>query len=501
MPPSQEEQIRALDAAAAAAEDVDAACRVTVGRAAEVLDTAAALIETGSGRFRVAAAAPLPSANERAMSLAEQVWRAAASATEAVFVVVDAHGQPWTCLVLPTRRPTGSVLMLSGDWTKSRAVLDDSARRLGAAFDRVAVRCAEQEPERATRRGTFDRGLAAVHVLPRRLARATEPARIHQAIVDACAAGVRARNASMALYDAERRSLSIAATRGYPSTLVRHLRIRPGDGIIGSVFRTGRALHVDDVRRLDGVTPRLRYRTTAFISVPVNGSSHVLGVLNVSDPHGAEQFSRHDLRTLRTLASIARLALDRASAIAQADAAAHAAAVDPLTGLFNRRHFLIRLDEEVERAKRQGSPLTVMMLDVDNFKQLNDRHGHLMGDAVLRSVGDVLRRSIRLFDVCARQGGDEFAILMPGTGPASSRQIAERIREGVEDARPVGGSSSGDLRLSTSIGIATFIDDTSEDLLDRADQALYAAKREGKNRIRIAPENPEDLENPEAREP
>jgi diguanylate cyclase (GGDEF)-like protein len=122
---------------------------------------------------------------------------------------------------------------------------------------------------------------------------------------------------------------------------------------------------------------------------------------------------------------------------------------------------------------------------VDGFKQLNDRLGHLVGDAVLRVVGDVLRRSVRLFDVCARQGGDEFAILMPGSSPENSRQIAERIREGVEDSRPAGGPWSDDLRLTTSIGIATFANTTGEDLIDRADQALYAAKRQGKNRVVI----------------
>jgi diguanylate cyclase (GGDEF)-like protein len=99
----------------------------------------------------------------------------------------------------------------------------------------------------------------------------------------------------------------------------------------------------------------------------------------------------------------------------------------------------------------------------------------------------VLRRSVRLFDVCARHGGDEFAILMPGSSPESSRQIAERICAGVEESRPAGGPWADDLRLTTSIGIATFSNTTSEDLIDRADQALYVAKRQGKNRIRTGP--------------
>jgi diguanylate cyclase (GGDEF)-like protein len=217
--------------------------------------------------------------------------------------------------------------------------------------------------------------------------------------------------------------------------------------------------------------------------VPLPGGDHVLGVISVSDPCDADQFSRHDLRTLRAMAGIARLALDRVNALELARVSAHAAAIDPLTGLFNRRHFLSRLEEEVQRARRQQSPLAVMMLDVDNFKQLNDRLGHLVGDAVLRVVGDVLRRSVRLFDVCARPGGDEFAILMPGSSPEHSRQIAERIRAGIQDSSPPAASCGDEVRLTASIGIAAFANTTADELINRADQALYTAKRQGKNRI------------------
>src|SRR6185369_555767 len=116
-----------------------------------------------------------------------------------------------------------------------------------------------------------------------------------------------------------------------------------------------------------------------------------------------------------------------------------------------------------------------------------DRLGHLGGDAVLRVVGDVLRRSVRLFDVCARFGGDEFAILMPGSSSDSSAQIAERIRQDVEGSRPPLAAWSADLKITSSIGIATGSDISGEDLLARADQALYAAKRDGKNRVRLSP--------------
>jgi diguanylate cyclase (GGDEF)-like protein len=468
--PDHSEQLRALDAAVAAAPDFDAACRLVVARIAGILSAPAVVVESRAGRMRVISAAGPMSAVEIEI-LAQQLAAAPADSGGRVFERSTAD-RTWTCLVMHGSAKTGLLLILAGNWT-APGLLQEWAVGIGAALAGMRVS-----------RQSLTRGMAALHTLPRRLARATEPGKMHQMIVDTCAAAVGAQKASLAIYDPERQLLSIAATYGYSAALVRHLRIRPGEGIIGAVFQTGRALRVDDVRRLPRApAPRLRYRTTSFMSVPLTGTRQIRGVLSVSDPRGVEQFSRQHLRTLRTMASIARLGLDRVAALEHASAAAHAAAVDPLTGLFNRRYFLARLEEEVQRARRQSAPLTVMMLDVDNFKQLNDRLGHPVGDAVLRVVGDVLRRSVRLFDVCARHGGDEFAILMPGTGPDSSRQIAERIREGVEDSRPASSPWPDHLRLTTSIGIASFANMTGEELIESADRALYAAKRAGKNRV------------------
>jgi len=471
--PDQHEQLRALDAAVAAMPDFESACRLVVATLASILNTPAALLDEQSGQWRVVSTNGAVPAGDVLARLAHRV-RAMPPDPSRRVVETRAGAAAWTCLLLQESGAPNRLLLIAGGWTLSRLLLQECAVRLTAAMNQF-------DPARLLNRRT-----AAAHRLPRRLARAIEPAQMHQIIVDACATAVGAQKGSLALYDAERRSLSVVATYGYPAVLVRHMRVRPGEGIIGTVFRTARGLRVDDIRRIPGAPPpRLRYRTRSFMSVPLTGTGPILGVISVSDPGGAERFSRQDFRVLRTMAGVARLGLDRAKALEQAGASAHAAAVDPLTGLFNRRYFLTRLDEEVERARRQATPLTVVVLDVDDFKQLNDRLGHLVGDGVLRVVGEVLRRSVRLFDVCARQGGDEFAILMPGSSPENSHQIAERIRAGVEDSRPAGGPWPDDLRLSASIGIATFTNTTSEDLIDRADQALYVAKRQGKNRIRI----------------
>jgi diguanylate cyclase (GGDEF)-like protein len=471
--PDQHERLRALDAAVATMPDFESAVRLVVTHVAAILGTPGALLDEQSGQWRVVSTNGAVPAGD---VLARMAQRVSAMPPVPPQRVVDTRtgDTPWTGLLLQESGAPNRLLLIAGSWAPSRLGLQECAVRLTAAMSRFG---ATRLPACRT---------AAAYRLPRRLARAIEPAQMHQIIVDACATAVSAQKGSLALYDSECRSLSVAATYGYPAVLVRHMRVQPGEGIIGTVFRTARPLRVDDIRRIPGARPpRLRYRTTSFMSVPLTGTGPVLGVISVSDPRGAERFSGQDFRVLRTLASVARLGLDRAKALEQAGASAHAAAIDPLTGLFNRRYLLTRLEEEVERARRQSTPLTVVMLDVDDFKQLNDRLGHLVGDSVLRVVGEVLRRSVRLFDVCARHGGDEFAILMPGSSPENSRQIAERIRAGVEDSRAAGGPWPDDLRLSASIGIATFSNTTSEDLIDRADQALYVAKRQGKNRIRV----------------
>jgi diguanylate cyclase (GGDEF)-like protein len=182
----------------------------------------------------------------------------------------------------------------------------------------------------------------------------------------------------------------------------------------------------------------------------------------------------------------AALALARERVRQEALAYAQAAVVDPVSGLFNRRYFEARLDEELHRAVRQLTSVALLMVDLDEFKAVNDRFGHIAGDMVIRDISEILRRSVRIFDVCTRFGGEEFAVMMPGGTVESASAIAERIRHRVEAYQRTE-PSLGELHVTASIGVAVSPPGvTARDLMERADRALYHAKKAGKNRVSTA---------------
>ena len=158
--------------------------------------------------------------------------------------------------------------------------------------------------------------------------------------------------------------------------------------------------------------------------------------------------------------------------------------VDYLTGIYNRRHFMERAEQELSRAHRYAKPLSMLMLDIDHFKQINDRHGHKVGDTVLKAVADLSQATFRDVDIVGRLGGEEFAALLPETDQPAALEAAERLRATIANARiPLPGAPP--VSFSVSIGVSSM--DSPEDnidaLLQRADKALYKAKDSGRNRV------------------
>jgi len=166
------------------------------------------------------------------------------------------------------------------------------------------------------------------------------------------------------------------------------------------------------------------------------------------------------------------------------------ATVDPLTGVFNKYYFHREFQRELRRAERAKAPLCLLFCDLDLFKAVNDTHGHLAGDFILRKLGEILLGNVREYDICCRYGGEEFAVVMPSTTLEGARQVAERLRSIVESSAF---EYQGRLiRITISIGLAPWLEGmrSVEDLIQAADKTLYRAKREGRNRVVAASDPP-----------
>jgi len=194
-------------------------------------------------------------------------------------------------------------------------------------------------------------------------------------------------------------------------------------------------------------------------------------------------------RLSRQVMALIELRANQRELVAALATAERLATIDDLTGLWNRRVLLERLDLEVERARRFNAPLSVLMMDIDHFKRINDEHGHAMGDAVLRNIGGIVRDELRQVDIAGRCGGEEFCILLPGTPVAGGLTLAEALRQEIEHFAHAHAGRA--LTATASFGLASLgpgdeLDSTS--LLKAADDALYRAKRAGRNRVECAAE-------------
>ena len=270
--------------------------------------------------------------------------------------------------------------------------------------------------------------------------------------------------------------LSIAASRGLrdPEAVAR-------SGHVDAAVRSGRrqAITIPQDVLLEGVVAD--FRPGEVRVYPVTYKSVPLGVVVLATP-SAFSSGQSDLIDL----FLQGLGLALNNAIAH-DRLQNLAALDPLTGIYNRRFGLGRLHEEFGRAVRMSSPLGLLMLDIDHFKAVNDTYGHLVGDRVLKSVCAIVRSSLREGDVLLRYGGEELLAVMPAASTADLRQMGERLRKAVEDSSVADGDKT--VRVTISAGGAAYPSQNVEQedgLIKLADDALYRAKEGGRNRVELA---------------
>jgi diguanylate cyclase (GGDEF)-like protein len=222
--------------------------------------------------------------------------------------------------------------------------------------------------------------------------------------------------------------------------------------------------------------------TVALGPIAAGGPTH--GLITVC--REGRRFTEDDLELLRSLAAQATLAMANVNLHYDVQ---RQAITDDLTGLATHGHFQDLLSAEMEEVRRYHYPVGLIMLDIDNFKSVNDVYGHQQGDLVLRRVADALRATSRDVDVLARYGGEEMALILPHTDLEGAYEMAERARMAIAAMEIPLIEGEGTLRVTTSVGAASSLDGAKNDLIAAADAALYGAKREGKNRtVRAEPQ-------------
>jgi diguanylate cyclase (GGDEF)-like protein len=385
----------------------------------------------------------------------------------------------WTAIPLGDG-DRSATLVVAGNGATFGPVLGGVAAWLPPALAAVRER---DRPPRA------DALLVDVYKLARRAARSGAVDALCQHVVEQASRTIAADRVAIALNQPDEHRLSLVAACGYDVSAVEDVCIHPGEWVMGHVYSSKRAVVVRDVRRFHALSEvTRRYRTFSFAALPIVAEGRAVGVLSATDKCDGGAFTRQDVAALRAICGIASLGLTAARSEAEVSRLTHAATIDSMTGLFNRQSFDVRLRQEIERARRSSGTLALLMIDIDGFKAVNDTHGHPTGDAVLQAVSDVLRSVVRVFDVCARYGGDEFAIVMPNSERVSITAAAERIRERMMSSHERDDRLAGLRPVTVSIGVATLAaSETAEEIVQRADESLYRAKAEGKNCVRVAP--------------
>ena len=302
-------------------------------------------------------------------------------------------------------------------------------------------------------------------------------------VVDGCNGILGAEISCVYLLNKADWTLKLRASQGRPQSAFRSV-VPVAQSILGHAHREGTIQEADvdcDGDSASWLTGECDIHSQ--VAVPLRTGENVIGVI-VMASEGRRELSATELERFTVLSNQSSLSLQNALLHAELE---RLSVTDRLTDLYNHGYFQQRLDEEFKRSARFGHAMSLIMLDLDDFKAFNDTFGHPRGDVLLRAVSAVIKDNLRTMDVAARYGGEEFVVVLPETDTAGALLVAERIRAGVE-ALHVEGSQSAPVLKTVSVGVATFPDHAASALrlLESADAAMYSAKRAGKNRVASA---------------
>lgn len=304
-----------------------------------------------------------------------------------------------------------------------------------------------------------------------------------QLILDKSRNAVKAQKGSIMLLNKDTNELELMVARGIDEMTDKKLnaaeivttKIKVGEGVAGKVAKTQKIMILDNTKQDDRFLQSVTSNVSNIVCLPLVVNSECIGVMNITNKQNNEKFTTEDIELLSTLAGQVAITINNANLY-------NLAITDGLTQCYIKRYFDQVLHDELQRAKRYGRPLSVIMIDIDDFKLFNDRYGHQQGDMILATTANLFRQTIRETDTPCRYGGEEFMVLLPEADAAQTAVMAERIRKIVEES-VYPGLRGELLKVTVSLGIAAFPAhaDHAEELIKKADEALYQAKAQGKN--------------------
>lgn len=295
-------------------------------------------------------------------------------------------------------------------------------------------------------------------------------------IVENTAKVLEAERCSLMLLDKSNNSLAMKANVGLDEEVALK-KIMLGDPVAGIVAQNGKPVLVKDIETDEHFARSKRpfYKTKSFISSPITLNDQIIGLINVADKQSLSDgnvFTELDLKILTMIGRQTAVALENSRLYRELN---YLTITDPLTGIKNFRFLTVALDQEILRSKRYGRPLSLCMIDVDNFKSYNDDYGHIEGDHLLKTIAKVLTENVRQMDIVCRYAGDEFVIILPETDKERAQKVAEKLTSKIR-------SMDFKRKVTISLGLASFHNNFERlEFIKKADIALYEAKKNGKN--------------------
>ena len=339
----------------------------------------------------------------------------------------------------------------------------------------------------ATDRKRQDQELNIFHDVAKALTSSLDLDSILQTIMEKMAEYFRPDTWSLLMVDEERDELYFAIAVGSAAEALKNVRLKVGEGIAGWVAKNGERLVVPDVytdprfaKRIDEMT---KWETRSIICIPLRSKHRVLGVIQLVNVD-MQNFGNQEEFFLQSLCDYAAIAIENSRAVMKIQ---ELTITDDCTGLYNARHLYKTLETEVYRSSRFGYEFTVVFIDLDHFKQVNDTHGHLIGSKLLAEIGYLIKAQLRLIDYAFRYGGDEFVILLPQTGKDSALVVARRLRDALRTSTFCQ-EENLNLNVRASMGLATYPHDAKDprEIIRQADEMMYLVKNTTRDNIGIA---------------